>query len=136
MHHIQRFFSAEAQVDPAQRDEDEQRGQHEQQAGHDAAPGAVHEPANVGGQLLRLGPGQHHAVVQRVQEAPLADPAPALDELAVHDRDLPRRATEADEAELEPETKRAPEAHGGRCDRRRLFGRVHALDSGACLPRT
>ena len=40
------------------------------------APGAVHQPADVGRELLRLRAGQHHAVVQRVQEAPLADPAP------------------------------------------------------------
>jgi hypothetical protein len=38
-----------------------------------------------------------------VQEAMLGNPAPALDQLLVHDRDLPGRAAEADEAELEPE---------------------------------
>ena len=62
--------------------------------GDDAAPRAVHQPADVDGELLRLGAGQQHAVVERVQEALLAEPAPALDQLAVHDRDLPGRAAE------------------------------------------
>jgi hypothetical protein len=45
------------------------------------APGAVHQPADVGGELLRLWSGQQHAVVERVQEAAFADPAPFLDQL-------------------------------------------------------
>ncbi len=113
---------AEAQVDPAQGDQDEQRGQHEQRAGDDAAPGAVHQPADVGGQLLRLGAGQQHAVVQRVQEALLADPAAALDQFAVHDGDLPGRAAEADEPQLQPEAQRLAEAHG--------FGRPAGVGDG------
>ena len=47
------------------------------------------EPTDIGRKLLRLRSRQQHAVVQRVQESPLADPAPALDELGVHHRDLP-----------------------------------------------
>jgi hypothetical protein len=105
---------AVGQVDPRQRDEDEQRRQHEQPAGHEAPAAAVHQPADVGGELLRFGPGQQHAVVQRVQEALLADPAPPLDQLGVHDGDLPGRPAEADEAELEPEAQRFPEADGKR----------------------
>jgi hypothetical protein len=38
-----------------------------------------------------------------MQEAMFGDPAPALDQFLVHDRDLPGRTAEADEAELEPE---------------------------------
>src|SRR5947207_3272594 len=62
----------------------------------------MHEPADVGGELLRLRTGQHHAVVERVQEARFGDPAFLLDQLAMHDRDLPGRAAEADPAELPP----------------------------------
>ena len=102
---------AERHVDPAQRDEDEQRGQHEQPARHDAARGAVHQPADVGGQLLRLGPGQQHAVVERVQEAPLGNPALLLDQLAVHDRDLAGGPAEADEAQPEPEPEGLAQRH-------------------------
>jgi hypothetical protein len=47
-----------------------------------------------------------------VQEAPLADPAAPLDELGVHDRDLPGRPAEADEAELQPEAQREGRAGG------------------------
>ena len=102
---------AKSDVDPAQSDEDEQRGQHEERARHDAAPGAVHQPADVRGQLLGLRPGQQHAVVQRMQEALLADPAPLLDQLAVHDGNLPGRPSKADEAQLEPEAQRLAESH-------------------------
>ena len=55
---------------------------------------AVHQPADVDGELLRLGAGQQHAVVERVQEPLLADPAAPLDQLAVHDRDLACRPAE------------------------------------------
>ena len=123
---------AEAEVDPRERDQDEQRRQHEQTAGHDAAPRTVHEPADVRRELLRLGAGQQHAVVQRVQEALLADPAPALDELRVHDRDLSRGSAEADEAELQPETQCFAEtdlyhAHpsASRCRRMLAGGGLH-----------
>ena len=110
-HHRQR---AEGNVDPRQPNQDEQRGQHKQSARHDAAPGAVHQPADVDRELLRLGAGQQHAIVQRVQKALFADPAFLLDQLGVHDGDLPGRATETDEAELKPEAKRFVEADGGR----------------------
>jgi len=72
----------------------------------------VHHPADVGRELLRLGSGQHHAVVERVQKALLGDPAFPLDQVLVHDRDLPGRAAEADEAELEPVAKCLAKADG------------------------
>ncbi len=53
--------------------------------------------------MVLPGPEAQHAVVERVQEAPLRDPAETLHQLAVHDRDLPRRPAEADEAETPPE---------------------------------
>jgi hypothetical protein len=103
---------AEAQIDPRQRDQDEQRRQHEQRPGHDATPRAVHQPADVGGELLGLGAGQQHAEIQRVKKALLADPAPPLDQLGMHDRDLPGGSAEADEAELEPEAESLCEGNG------------------------
>ena len=92
-------------VQPGQSDQDEQRRQHEQHPGDDATPVAVQQPADIDRQLLGLGAGQHHAVVQCMQEAPLGNPAPPLDQLLVHDRDLPGRPAKADEAQLEPEVK-------------------------------
>ena len=102
---------AKAQVNPAQCDQDEQRGQHKQCASDDTAPCAVHEPADIGGKLLRLRAWEKHAVVQCVQKTLLADPAPALHQLSVHDGNLPGWATKADKAKLEPKTEGLAEAH-------------------------
>ena len=63
---------AERGIDAAQRHDGDDAGQDEQAAGHDAAGGPVHQPADIGGELLRLRSGQQHAVVQRVQEPALA----------------------------------------------------------------
>jgi len=52
--------------------------------------------------LLRLGAGQHHAVVERVQEALLGYPAALLHQFLVHDGDLSGGTAEADEAQLQP----------------------------------
>jgi len=60
----------------------------------------MHHPADIRGELLGFRPGQHHAVVERVQKPLFRDPAFPLDKILVHDRDLPGRAAEADEAEL------------------------------------
>jgi len=78
-------------------EDQEESGQHEGDSGEDSALHPVQQPPHVDGELLRLGAGQQHAVVQRVQEPPVADPPPALDELLVHDRDLPSRPAEVDE---------------------------------------
>jgi hypothetical protein len=100
---------AEGDIDPGQGDQDEQRGQHEQHTGDDATPGTVHQPADVGRQLLGFRPGQHHAVVEGVQEAPLGNPATLLDQFLMHHRNLPGRPAKAHEAELEPEQEGLPE---------------------------
>jgi len=94
---------AEGDVHPGQRDQDEQRRQHEQRAGNDAAPASMHQPADIGRELLRLRARQHHAVVQRVQEAALGNPAPVLDQFLMHDRNLAGRSAKTDETQLEPE---------------------------------
>ena len=108
-HRSHRAHLAEAHIDPGQCDQDEQGGQHEQHPCRHTAPGAVHQPAQVGGQLLGLGPWQQHAVVQRVQKPPLAEPAPARDDFIVHQRDLPRGPAKADEAQAPPECQGLPE---------------------------
>ena len=94
---------AESGIEPAQRHDRDDAGQHEQDAGDEAAPGAVQQPADVDGELLRLGAGQQHAVVERVQEPRLADPALLLDQDAVHDRDLAGRAAEAERGDPRPD---------------------------------
>ena len=77
-------------------------GQDEQDAGDQPAAGAVEQPAGVDGQLLRLGAGQQHAVVQRVQEPLLADPALLVDQLVLHHRDLAGRSAEGLQRDGEP----------------------------------
>ena len=91
-----------------------------------AAPHAVHQPADIGGKLLRLGAGQEHAVVQRMQEPRLVDPAFLLDQHAVHQRDLAGGAAEIDEPDLEPDRQRLAEGNVFREVRRRVgdFGDV------------
>ncbi len=42
----------ESDIYPGQGDQDEQRGQHKQGPGDNPAPGPVHQPADIGGQLL------------------------------------------------------------------------------------
>ena len=71
-------------------------------AGDEPALRLVQEPADIDGKLLRLGAGEQHAVVERVQEPVLADPALLLDEDAVHDGDLPGRAAEGERGDARP----------------------------------
>ncbi len=53
------------------------------------------QPTDVDGKLMRLGPRQQHAIVERMQEPPLADPAFFFHQDSVHDRDLSRRTAKA-----------------------------------------
>lgn len=63
----------------------------------------MHQPADVGSQLLRFRSGQQHAEIERVQETPLGNPAPPLHQFLVHQRNLSGRAAKTDETELQPE---------------------------------
>ena len=102
---------AEQHVDPAERHDGEQAGQHEQRAGEQAAFGLVHQPADIDRELLRLGAGQQRAVVQRLQEALLADPLLLLDDDAVHHRDLAGRTAEGECGDARPDLHRLAERH-------------------------
>ena len=84
-------------------------------------------PADVGGELLRLGAGEEHAEVQGAQELALRDPPLLLDQLAVHYRDLARGTPEVDEPELDPEPQRLPEPYRGL----RAFGRLRREGFGS-----
>src|SRR5687767_13900828 len=74
----------------------------------------MHQPADVDGELLRRGAGQQHALLERVEEALLAQPAAALDQLAVHDGYLPGGAAERNPAELDPEAQSLRESDATR----------------------
>ena len=118
-----RRHAAVRHIEPCERDQDDKRGQHEQRARHDPAPRSMHEPSDVGRELLRFGTGKHHAVVQCMQESPLGDPPFPVDEVAMHDRDLPCRPAAADESELQPVTER----FGARRRARRSVSLAHAV---------
>ncbi len=75
-------------VKPRQHHNGEEARQHEEGPGNDPALRLVQEPPYVNGKLLGLGTGQQHAVVERVQEALLANPPFLLDEDTMHYRDL------------------------------------------------
>ncbi len=94
---------AEIGVGDAQAEHDEGARQHEEKAGGKPAERAVQPPADIGGELHGLGPRQQHAEIQRMQEAVLGDPAPLLDEHAVHQRDLAGRSAEGQHADLRPD---------------------------------
>lgn len=103
---------AESDIHPRQDNQNQQRGQHEQHTGHNAAPSPMHQPADIRSQLLRLGARKHHAVIECMQEAPFGDPAPVLDQLLMHDRNLPGWTTKADETHLQPEGECLPKING------------------------
>jgi hypothetical protein len=63
----------------------------------------VQRPADVSRKLLRLGSGQQHTEIKRVQETRLVDPLLLVDQHAVHHGDLPGRPAEIDAADLEPD---------------------------------
>ena len=65
----------------------------------------MQEPADVSRELLRLGPGKKHAIVEGVKKARLTDPLFLVDQLGLHDRDLAGRSAETNQSELNPETK-------------------------------
>src|SRR5205809_814214 len=98
-----------------------------------AAAAMAHSGADVSArEPMRFGAGENHAVVERVQEASLGDPALLLDELAMHDCDLPGRTAEADPAEFPPVAQRL----GARWRSRFSVVRIHLIQrdpgDGAC----
>ena len=72
----------------------------------------MHHPSDIGRELLRLGTRQYHAVIQRMQKTVFGYPPAPLDQLLMHDADLARRTTEADETQLEPIIKRFTKRYG------------------------
>jgi hypothetical protein len=126
---------AEGGIEPAQRHDRDHARQHEQRAGDQSALGPVQEPADVDHQLLRLRPGQEHAVVERMQKAALADPALLLDQDAVHDRDLPGRPAEAQRGDPGPDAERLAERNAVGGDVRRRDAGAGEVGQRLCLRR-
>lgn len=97
-------------VDVAEAHDGDDAGQDEQSARHQPAGSAMHQPADIGCELLRLRARQEHAVVQRMEEAAFRDPLLFLDQDAVHHRDLARGPAKTQAGDTEPDAKGFTEA--------------------------
>jgi hypothetical protein len=64
-------------------------GQDEQEASQQSAGDAAQQPARIGCQLHGFRPRKQHAEIERMQEPRLVEPAAFLDQLPVHQRNLP-----------------------------------------------
>ena len=73
---------------------DHRARQDEEPPSHQSAPEAMHPPADVRGELLRLGARDHLAERQRVKELLLRDPPPPIHDLVMHQGDLTGGAPE------------------------------------------
>src|SRR3546814_9880962 len=69
----------------------------------------MEQPANIDSYLVRFRAGQQHAIVERVEEPLLADPALLLDQDAMHHRYLARRSAEAEQRDPDPDAHRSEE---------------------------
>ena len=85
------------------------------------------KPADIHGQLLGLRTGQEHTVIESIQEPLGAHPFSPFHQFLLHDGDLTGRASEADEAELQPEAQGLREGRMGRVDGVFFRGRVRIV---------
>ena len=108
---LDRCQATEQHINPRQRHDRQQTGQHKQPARHQTAGRAMHEPADIGRQLLRLRPRQQRAIGQRMQEPLLADPSLFLHDDPVHHRNLPRRTAKRQQRHARPNPGGLPECH-------------------------
>src|SRR5450759_3852767 len=70
----------------------------------------MQQPAQIGGELLRLRAGQQHAEIERMQEPRFVDPLFLVDHDAMHQGDLSGRAAEIDAVDLQPDLERLGDA--------------------------
>jgi 5'-3' exonuclease len=71
---------------------------------------AMQEPPAIRRQLRRLGPGQEHAKIQRMQKFSLLHPPFPFNQFEVHGSNLTRRPSKRSEPQLEPKPKRLRES--------------------------
>ena len=94
-------------VEHRQRQHEQRARQHEQQPGGEPALDAVQPPAGIGRELHRLGSRQQHAEAERGEKAALVEPAPLIDQHAVHQGDLRGRTAERQQADLAEDARRS-----------------------------
>jgi hypothetical protein len=100
-------------VDRRQGEHDGRAGQDEEKPGREASPDAMQLPARVGRKLHRLGSGQQHAEIERMQEGRLVEPFLFVDQNAVHQGDMPCRSAERQQADPAERARRFAEGRSG-----------------------
>src|SRR5436190_5709194 len=93
---------APARVDVAEGHDGDDAGHDKEATRHDAPKRAMHQPADVGGKLLRLGPRQQQEIVEPVQKALFGNPPFLLDKDAMHCRDLAGGTAKAERRDAHP----------------------------------
>ena len=94
---------AKGGVEHGKRQHDERARQHEQQSRHQSAPDAMQAPARIGGELHGFRPRQQHAEIEGREKLLLAEPFALIDDFAVHEGDLARRAAKGEAADAGPD---------------------------------
>ena len=89
-------------VDDGKRQHHCRTRQDEQQPRHQAAAHAMHQPAEIGCQLLRLWPRQQHAEIERMEKTRIGYPMALFHHFTMHHRNLRRRPTEGQQTNAEP----------------------------------
>src|SRR5262249_20342780 len=96
-------------IDVAEPHDRDDAGDDEEAAGHDSAERAMHQPADIGRKLLRLGAGQQHAIVERMQKARFGNPLFLVDDDTMHHCDLTGGPSEAEQRNAKPDMERLTE---------------------------
>ena len=96
----------------------------------------VQAPADVGCQLLRLGPGEKMAEIQGVEKIRLGNPLAIIDQILVHQRNLPCRTTKVDQANPCESPHKGSEIRKGRTFRHALQMHCfeHLVDTRKDMP--
>jgi hypothetical protein len=105
LEHRRQHQGDDHRLDPGEQDEGQPRRQ--------PARHAMQPPAEIRGELLRLRPRQHHGEGEAAVEGLRRDPAAVLDDFLLHQGDLPGRAAEGQEADLQMHLQRSCEVDCG-----------------------
>ena len=114
-------------IDDAENQHHQRPRKHEENARDQPADRPVKQPAHVRRELLGLGTGKQHAVIEGVQVPRLADPASLVDEDPVHHGDLPRRAAKTQQPNFQPDQYGVAKRHLGDAALRSCRGRIRAV---------
>lgn len=98
---LDHLHMGEAGIKRRQGQHDQEAGQHEQNARRQPTPGAVQQPAGIGGQLLRFRPRQQHAEIKGMKKTRLVQPAFFIHQNAMHGGDLTGGTAERQQADAQ-----------------------------------